>query len=97
MKGGDRAAIAARMARLRDALATVEPFSETRAEETLRAVAEKSGEAAALYIHPLRIALLGMAVSPSIFTVLTLIGRERAVLRIDRLIEFLQTGGASGT
>jgi len=96
-KGGDRAAIAARMGRLRDALVTVEPFSETKAEETLRAVAEKSGEAAALYIHPLRIALLGMAVSPSIFTVLTLIGRERAVQRIDRLIGFLQTGGGSGT
>jgi glutamyl-tRNA synthetase len=90
-KGGGPAAVAERMRRLRAALAVVEPFNEAKTEEALRALAESRGESAAPYIHPLRVALVGAGVSPGIFVILTLIGRDRALARIERLERFLGT------
>ncbi len=86
---GSRAALAERMGALRQALASVEPFTEEETEKALRSVAESRGEKAAEYIHPLRVALLGTGVSPGLFAVLVLVGKERALRRIDRLIAFL--------
>ena len=79
------------MRALRVALATVEPFTEEETEKALRALAESRGDKAADYIHPLRVALVGAAVSPGVFAVLVLIGRERALRRLDRLIAFLES------
>jgi glutamyl-tRNA synthetase len=90
--GGGPEAVAARMEALRAALARVEPFTEAATEEALRALAASRGEAAALYIHPLRVALVGRAVSPGIFAILALAGRDRARARLDRLIDFLRSG-----
>ncbi len=88
-KGGGPGEIAGRMRALRAALAAVEPFTEATTEQALRGLAESRAEPAAAYIHPLRVALVGSAVSPGIFTILVLIGRERALARLDRLVEFL--------
>jgi glutamyl-tRNA synthetase len=88
-KSGGPAAVAGRLRSLRDIYAQLTPFDESSTESALRLVAEKNGEAAALYIHPLRVALLGIAVSPSVFAVLVLVGRERALARLDRLADRL--------
>jgi len=88
-KPGGPAAVADRMRALREALARVEPFTEPATEAALRSLAEGRGDKPADYIHPLRVALVGTAVSPGIFTVLVLVGRERALRRIDRLVAFL--------
>jgi glutamyl-tRNA synthetase len=93
VRSGGRAAIASRMSALRAVLAGIDPFTEESTEKALRALAESRGEKASDYIHPLRIALVGTAVSPGIFTVLVLIGKERAVRRIDRLVDFLGARG----
>jgi len=87
-KGGPAVA-ADRLRALREALGRVDPFDEARAEAALRALADGRGETAAQHIHPLRVALVGAAVSPGVFSVLVLMGRERAVRRLDRLIDFL--------
>ena len=79
-----------RMKELRRALAETEPFDEASTEQSLRKVAERLGIAAAKLIHPLRVALTGQAVSPGIFAVLVLVGRDRALRRIDRLIRYLE-------
>ena len=79
-----------RMKALREALAEVEPFDEASTEQSLRKVAESLGIVAAKLIHPLRVALTGQAVSPGVFAVLVLVGRERALRRIDRLLRFLE-------
>jgi len=84
----------ARMQALREALASVSPFDEAATEEALRAAADGLGVAAAKLIHPLRVALTGQAVSPGIFTVLVLVGRERALARLERLISYLEQRGA---
>jgi glutamyl-tRNA synthetase len=86
---GGPAAIAGRMAALRAALATIDPFTEEATEKALRDLAESRHEKASDYIHPLRVALVGTAVSPGIFSVLVLVGKERALRRLDRLIDFL--------
>jgi glutamyl-tRNA synthetase len=88
---GGRAAIAARMRALRARFESLEPFTEESTEKALRDLAGSRGEKASDFIHPLRIALVGTAVSPGIFTVLVLIGKERALRRIDRLVAFLDS------
>jgi len=80
---------AARMTALRKVLSALEPFDEAATEEALRKAAEALGIPAARLIHPLRVALTGQAVSPGIFAVLVLVGRERALARIDRLVRHL--------
>ncbi len=83
---------AARMKALRESLSRVDPFGEAEAEGALRKTAEALGVPAARLIHPLRLALTGQGVSPGIFTVLVLVGRERALDRIDRLVRHLEEG-----
>jgi glutamyl-tRNA synthetase len=78
------------MTALKEALERTERFDEATTEEALRQTAESLGVAAAKLIHPLRVALTGQAVSPGIFTVLVLVGRDRALRRIDRLVQFLK-------
>ena len=60
-------------------------------EEALRGLADRRGEGAGDLIHPLRVALTGMAVSPGIFTVLHLTGRARTLERIEQAVDHLRT------
>ena len=91
----DPGTVKERMRALRAALETLDPFSEEATEKVLRDLATSRGEKASDHIHPLRIALVGTAVSPGIFTILTLVGKERAVRRIDRLVDFLDARAAA--
>ena len=93
-KTGGPEAVARRLSDLRAVVAEVREFTEAATEEALRRLAESRGEPAAAYIHPLRVALVGAAVSPGVFAVLTLIGKERALARIARLERFLEVSPA---
>jgi glutamyl/glutaminyl-tRNA synthetase len=75
---------------LRDALAAVEPFDAAGIEVALRAVAEARGVKAAPLIHATRVAVTGQAVSPGLFDVVSVLGRERTLARLDALERFLQ-------
>jgi glutamyl-tRNA synthetase len=78
--------------RLRDlysALEAAEPFDVVTTEQALRTLAETKGQSAGKYIHPLRVALTGKLSSPPIFDVATMLGRERSLRRLVRLIERL--------
>ena len=86
IKGDD---LAARLNELREALAGTEQFDVTTSEQALRALAESRGASAAKYIHPLRVALLGVAASPPIFDVAVTLGKERSLRRLQRLIDRL--------
>lgn len=78
-----------RLRAAREALADAPGFSESDIESAIRGLAEKNGVKAAAYIHPLRVALTGQAVSPGIFEVTSIVGRETALARIDALLERL--------
>lgn len=65
----------------------VEDFSAEKIEDVLRWRAEKEGVKAAALIHALRMLIVGEPVSPGIFDVLELVGRERTLERMDKLQE----------
>jgi len=72
---------------MRNVLASVEPFDVVATEAAVRAAAEKRGMGAGKMIHPLRLALTGRGSSPPVFDVAVVLGRERTLRRLDRLIE----------
>jgi len=65
-------------------------FSAEHIETELRNFAEINNVKAALLIHACRVLVLGMAVSPSIFEVLELIGREKVVERMGLIQQFFK-------
>jgi glutamyl-tRNA synthetase len=70
------------MAAWRDRLSAVSPFDPATIESALRSVAEERGIKAGVLIHATRVAVTGQAVSPGIFEVLALVGRDRVVERL---------------
>ena len=66
-----------------------EPFDEATAERVTRSVADARGIKAATLIHAARIATTGKAVSPGIFEVLALLGKQTTLARLRRLLDFL--------
>jgi glutamyl-tRNA synthetase len=74
---------------LRDAYATVSPFDEATLEQTLRSLADTRGIKAGALIHGTRLAMTGRMVSPGLFEMLVLLGRDRVVSRLDRLVAAL--------
>ena len=85
-----------RLRAVRDALAATAGFAVEDVEAAIRGLAERTGVKAAAYIHPLRVALTGQPVSPGIFEVTTIIGKDLALMRIDALIERLSTAATAG-
>jgi glutamyl-tRNA synthetase len=65
------------------------PFNESALEQALRQLAEERGVKAGTLIHATRIAMTGRMVSPGLFEMLVLLGRERVLSRLDALAEFL--------
>jgi glutamyl-tRNA synthetase len=79
------------VAALADALRTLDPFDEPHVEAAVRGSAAERGIKAGLLIHTTRVALTGRTTSPGLFEVMVLLGRQRTVERLDRLVNFLAT------
>jgi glutamyl-tRNA synthetase len=73
---------------LKDAYAGAE-WTETALEKALRDLAEARTLKAGALIHGTRIAMTGRMVSPGLFEMLVLLGREQVLARLDRLIATL--------
>ncbi len=58
------------------------PFDEATLEQRLRALAEARGVKAGTLIHATRIAMTGRMVSPGLFEMLVLLGRDRVSSRL---------------
>jgi len=72
----------------RDALADVaEPWSAESVEPALRGAVERTGMKAKQVFQPLRVALTGSTISPGIFETVALVGRDRALARIDAALD----------
>jgi glutamyl-tRNA synthetase len=65
----------------RDRLAHVTPFDPPTLEAELRALADQRGIKAGTLIHATRVLVTGQAVSPGIFDVLAVVGRDRVLRR----------------
>jgi glutamyl-tRNA synthetase len=72
------------MLALRDVYAGTE-WTEAELENALRSLAEQRGVKAALLIHGTRLAVTGRMVSPGLFDMLVVLGRETVLRRMDRL------------
>ncbi len=72
---------------LRNAYATLDPFSAETTETALRALADERGVKPADLIHPVRIAVSGIPHGPSLFHMLEVLGQERVVQRMARTVE----------
>jgi glutamyl-tRNA synthetase len=86
IKGDD---LGARLSALYDTLVLTDPFDVVASEAALRKLAESQGVSAAKLIHPLRLALTGRGASPPIFDVAVVLGKDRTLRRLRRLIELL--------
>ncbi len=76
--------------RLAERLAGAAVFDDAETlESVVRGFAEELDVGAGRIINPLRVALMGQAVSPGIFEVLEAMGRERALARIGAAVRFL--------
>jgi len=58
-------------------------------EALFRTLAEERDISAGKLIHPVRLAVTGSGSSPGLFEVLELLGRERTLARLERLVDFL--------
>ena len=73
-----------------DCLEKVQPFEETAIEELYRQRSEELGIKTARMIHTTRLALSGRTFGPGVFTLIELVGREKALERLKKALEFVK-------
>jgi len=71
------------------AFTRLEHFDQASAESVLRATAEARGVKAAVLIHAIRVTVTGRAVSPGLFEVLALLGRDEVHRRVAEMVELV--------
>ena len=82
---GNPAAVEA-LSALGRSVAELEPFSQQTLETTVRGIAQAGGLKAAVVIHATRVAAMGRPVSPGLFEVLELLGRDRVIARLRHAV-----------
>jgi glutamyl-tRNA synthetase len=81
--------LATHIAVLATRLAELSPFDEPHVESVVRGTAADRGIKAGALIHGVRVALTGRTASPGLFEVMTLLGREETIERLNALLTFL--------
>jgi glutamyl-tRNA synthetase len=81
------------LALVRERLADLDDFTEENIEPLLRSLAEEKQVGLGKVAQPLRVAICGNMVSPSIFDAVNLIGRDNTLKRIDLTLTKFSTGG----
>jgi len=76
------------LTKLKQSLETIDLFTTESIEKAVRSLADAEGVKAADIIHPARTALTGRTAAPGIFDVIYLIGKERAIKRLDKAIKY---------
>ena len=75
-----------RLLAVRDAFAGLEKFNAAEIEATLKATAARLGLKPAVLIHPTRLAVTGSNAGPSLYHLLEVLGKEKVLARIDRVL-----------
>jgi glutamyl-tRNA synthetase len=76
-----------RLRRLREAFANLEPFEPDPIGNTLKGVAIELGVKPGVLVHPTRLACCGSTAGPSLYHLLAILGKEKALQRIDHALE----------
>ncbi len=74
---------------LKDTLATLSPFSATEIERVFRSIGKRRGLKLGALAQPIRVAMTGGTASPGIFEVLEVIGKEKALKRLEKAISMI--------
>jgi glutamyl-tRNA synthetase len=82
---------------LRTRLAAADPFDAPTLEVALHDVATEKGVGVGEMIHPVRVAVSGRATGPGLFDLLTLLGRDCVLRRIDRALEGIRDRSLPGS
>jgi glutamyl-tRNA synthetase len=78
---------------LREAIGVLEAlpeFTVTATEAAYREFIERKGISGGELIHPTRLAITGRTVGPSLFDVMSLLGRDRTLARMNRAASFIE-------
>jgi glutamyl-tRNA synthetase len=75
-----------RLQAMRDALATLSNFNATEIESAFKATAATLVVKVGALVHPTRLAVTGSNVGPSLYHLLEILGKEKALARIDRAL-----------
>lgn len=75
---------------LKDGLTSMDTFLESEIESLFRAIVEKHDIKLGKLAQPVRVALTGGTQSPGIFEVLDVMGREKALRRLEKAINSIQ-------
>jgi len=78
---------------VRERLAGVDPWEAETIHEAVVSTAEAVGIKLGKLAQPLRVAVTGSDMSPSIDTTLLLVGRDRSLARIDAALAYIETAG----
>jgi glutamyl-tRNA synthetase len=90
---GDRAGVAI-LKETRGELEKLTDWTAATLEELIRSFADTRELKLGKVAQPLRVALTGSTISPAIFDTLELVGRERTLARIARLLQRVATDSA---
>jgi len=70
----------------RNRLARLDEFSEKKIENEIRDYAQEKGKKTSEVFHPIRVAVSGRTKGPGLFALLSFLGKERVLKRIDHTI-----------
>lgn len=76
-----------RLQKLRHAFEALSTFDVASIETTLKQAATQLGVKVGVLIHPTRLACTGSAAGPSLYHLLEVLGKERVLKRLDRVLE----------
>ena len=77
----------ARLQELLTAIKTLDTFTASSLETLIQSLAKTDELSTGEYIHPTRLAISGMAVGPSFYQLLEVLGKDRIIPRLERFIE----------
>lgn len=80
-----------RLAQLRNAFASVAPFTAATLEQCLKEIAARLGLKPAELVHPLRLACTGKTIGPSLYHLLEVLGKDRVLARLQRALDWAAT------
>lgn len=72
-------------------LTALEEFNLETTEAIYNKMAEETGLSLGKVIHPTRLALTGRTVSPGLFDVMILLGKEKTIARMEKAISFIKS------
>jgi glutamyl/glutaminyl-tRNA synthetase len=78
------------METLKDKLNQINDFKKDLIEERFRKTAKDLGLKVGVLVHPTRVALTGRRKGPGLFETMEVLGKERVLQRLEKLIKYWQ-------